>query len=178
MHMLICAIVYARDEEEALEKGETIFGELVERGTFDYFAMFDDDTYSSPKERWGDIPAVVNIEHPDAKKLIDDAMDKTWRYFKENITVVRKLLDAYTDEEIFEEEAKEEKIGSGGFDPIRIARHYFYCIGQYKGFAIFLYDNDGEGIRTRWHLKNVLNKWDDEKYKDLDIWVVPADVHF
>ena len=170
MHMLICAIMYACDEEEALEKGETIFGELVERGTFDYFGP--------PQERWGDVPAAVNIRHPDAKKLIDDAMEKTWKLFKENIRVVRKLLDAYTDEEIFEERAKEEKIGSGGFDPIRIARYYFYCVGQYKGPSVFLYDNDGEGIVTHEHLKNVLNKWNDEKYKDLDIWVVPADVHF
>ena len=171
MHMLICAIVYARDEEEALERGETIFESLVERGIFDYF--------DSPKERWGDVPAVVNIEHPDAKKLINDAMDKMWRNFKENITVVRKLLDAYTDEEIFEERAKVEKISSQeGFDPIRIARYYFLCVGRYEGPDVFLYDDDGEGIRTHEHLKNVLNKWDDEKYKDLDIWVVPADVHF
>jgi len=177
MHMLICAIVYACDEEEALEKGETIFGELVERGTFDYFGMFDDDTPPSPKERWGNVPAAVNIQHPDAKKLIDNAMDNTWKEFKENITIVRKLLDAYTDEEIFEEAAAVKKLGKK-FDPIDIARHYFYCIGQYEGPSIFLYDNDGVGIRTREHLKNVLNKWDDEKYKGLDIWVVPADVHF
>ena len=176
MHMLICAIVYARDEEEALERGETIFEELVERGTFDYFGMFNDDTPFA-KERWGDVPAVVNIRHPDAKKLIDDAMEKTWKEFKENITVVRKLLDAYTDEEIFEETAKEEKIGSGGFDPIRIARRYFDYIARSEGLGVYLYDGNGIGITSRHQLKEVMNKWE-KMYEDLDIWLVSAELGF
>jgi len=179
MHALIYAIVYAHDEEEALEKAKNIFGSLVERHVFDYFVTFN-VTVLSPKDRWGDIPAVMNALHPDAMKRISDAMDITWKEFKNNITVVRKLLDTYTDEEIFEENTKEEKIGKEelAIDPIYIARHYFDCIARSEGPGIYLYDNDGAGITSRRVLKYVMNKWYDREYKDLDIWLVPADVHF
>ena len=62
-------------------------------------------------------------------------------------------------------------------------RYQFQCIGQSGGSGIWLYDNDGSGIRTRHHLDNALTKWPDldytsEEYKGLDVWVVPADVHY
>jgi len=175
MHALIYAIVYAHNEEEALEKAKNIFADLVERNVFDYFATFDMTPFS-PRDRWGNIPAVMNALHPDAMKRISDAMDMTWKEFKENITTVRKLLDTYTDEEIFEEEAKVEK--SKEFNPIHIARHYFDCVARSEGPGVFLYDNDGAGITSRRVLKYVMNKWNDKEYEDLDIWLVPADVHF
>ena len=62
-------------------------------------------------------------------------------------------------------------------------RYWCYVAGAYTGSSIWLYDNDGEGIRSREHLKNVLNKWADSKttssetYEGLKVFVVPADVH-
>jgi len=177
MHVLVYAIVYARNKEEALEKAKAIFAGLYEKRLIAYFATFDMTDFS-PQERWGyDIPAVMNALRPDAMKRINEAMDKTWEFFKENITVVRKLLDTYTDEEIFEEEAKEEKIGNGGFDPIRIARRYFDYIARSEGLGIYLYDGNGIGITSRHQLKEVMNKWE-KMYEDLDIWLVPAELGF
>jgi len=60
-------------------------------------------------------------------------------------------------------------------------RFQFYEIGTHRGPTIWLYDNDREGIRTKNHLKNVLAKWPDQnrnEYKDLEVWVIPADMHY
>ena len=49
-----------------------------------------------------------------------------------------------------------------------------------------LYDNDGSAINNREHLKDALGKWEHlyEKemkanpYRELNTYVIPADVHF
>ena len=55
--------------------------------------------------------------------------------------------------------------------------NYCFQFGQYEGTQIYLYGNDGEGIRNEKTLKNVLNKWDSKDYEDLDVFVVPCDCH-
>lgn len=184
MHTVIYAIVYAEDEDEALEKGKEIFEQLVEETIFDYYTTFDDDTSTvSGKARWGDLPPVISAIHPDGIEMIDGAMEQTWKEFKENISTIRKLLEKYTDEEIFEEATSDGEKGSEE-TYINMARHYFYEVGRYKGPSVYLYDNDGEGIRDKRHLRNVLNKWSNQyedkenPYKDLGVYIVPADVHY
>ena len=41
-----------------------------------------------------------------------------------------------------------------------------------------MYDSDGEGIKSRDHLNNVLTKWGNIKPTDEKVFVVPADVHY
>lgn len=57
--------------------------------------------------------------------------------------------------------------------------------GAYIGPCVRLYDQDGEGIRERKHLQNVLNKWacnnsgkPDPELEGLNLYIVPADVHY
>ena len=54
----------------------------------------------------------------------------------------------------------------------------FFSIGDYNGASCWLYDDDGQGIKNRDHLNNTLNKWNDDELKGLDVYIVPADVHY
>ena len=168
MHMVIRAIVYAKDKEEALENAEHIFGKLV--GTsrpFDYYTMFrdGDDKYGvSGRSRWKDIPAVAKATSKEGTSLIENGMKYTVDAFNGALDQIKGYIrDDDTENSMF--------------------RYYCYVIGQYEGPDVFLYDQDGEGIRDRKHLENVLNKWagasisSSKEYEKLKIFVVPADVH-
>ena len=165
MHMVIRAIVPGEDRREALDNAHEVFQSLVDRGHFDYYATFDD---SFARERWGNIPAVVPVESKQGKQLIDEAINSTKRDFCEALDNIRSALAMATNEELFEERLSEGK--KGKLDPL--FRYYCYCIGQYAGPYIWLYDRYGEGIRNSKDLK-----WDLERNNE-KLWVVPADVHY
>ena len=177
MHMVIRAIVYAENKEDALGNANDIFDRLCEHGTFDYFTMFDEiGSRVSGRGRWGNLTPVAKVTSPEGKELIDEGWEATVREFKSAIKEVRKIIEKFTDEEIMEEKTIKE-------EDFFMPRYFFGKIGQYQGSGIWLYDNDGSGIRTRHHLDNALTKWPDldytsEEYKGLDVWVVPADVHY
>ena len=177
MHMVIRAIVYAENKEDALDNARDIFDKLCERGTFDYFTMFDEEgSCVSGRGRWGNLTPVAKVTSPEGKELIDEGWEATVREFKSAMKEIRKIIAQFTDEEIMEEKTVKEK-------DFFMPRYQFYCIGQYDGSGIWLYDNDGSGIRTRHHLDNALTKWPDldhtsEEYKGLEVWIVPADVHY
>ena len=177
MHMVIKAIVYATNPEEALDNARSIFDNLCERGTFDYFTMFDETGSSvSGRGRWGDLIPVANEDSPEGIKLVNEGWESTVSDFNEAMEEIRKNIILLTNEEIMEEQGDSFLI-----------RYRFHQIGQYEGSEIWLYDNDGSGIRSKHHLNNALNKWPDlkavseedaGKYDGLDVWVVPTDVHY
>lgn len=191
MHMLIAFIVYADDPDEAFAHARSLAEELVSRNIFDYCLSFHDE-YAT--QRWGEIPPVLEANSKEGKKLIQRLMDYTWKEFKENIGMIRKLLEKFTDEEIFEEAPSELKQIAAGlqnngneFWPLRINRVYFHDCARFLGsHSVFLFDNDGEPIATRRHLKCVLNKWANvykdmkrpNPYADKKIYVVPFDAHY
>ena len=177
MHMIIRAIVYAGSYKGALEKGRVIFERLTEEGgVFDYYVTFDGEgSPVSGRGRWGYLPGVSLVTSRMGQKLIKDGMKWTKQGFIRSLQTLRKVLGERIDEEIFEAE----------FDD-GLFRYHCHCAGQYEGSEIYLYDNDGGGIRTPKHLENVLNKWEclhgyegkKNPYEGLGIYVVPADVHF
>jgi len=188
MHMVIGAVVYAHNEEEALNKARNTFERLCGEGqAFDYYVLFDEDLPMSGKNRWGNLPTVVRADSPEGKRLIDSRMRATKSEFMQDMAEIRKGLLNLTDEELFNEELgpnaiairaldQSEHIGFS-YDPSMI-KFSMRQVGAYVGPSVYLYDNDGGGIRTPRHLNNVLNKWDNaNEYKDLDVFVVPADVH-
>jgi len=178
MHMVIRAIVYAENKEDALDNARNIFDRLCKRGTFDYFTMFDEvGSCVSGRGRWGDLTPVAKVTSPEGKELVDEGWEATVREFKFAITKIRKALEKFTDEEVMEEKSLKDKE-----EDCFMVRYRFHQVGQYEGPEIWLYDNDGSGIRTRHHLDNALNKWPDldhtsKGYEGLDVWIVPADVH-
>lgn len=177
MHQIIYAITYAKSKEEALDCAEEIFTKLCEdQYPFDYYTLFNEnDAPASGKARWGEMISVTLANSKEGKKLVNDGMKATRSSFYNNIKEVRSRLEKYTDKELFN-----EKDNDGMF------KYYMHCAGSYEGHEIFLYDNDGAGIRNEKTLRNVLNKWDclykKEKsgnpHKNLNVYVIPCDVHY
>lgn len=182
MHMVIRAIVYAKTADEALKKGKTIFDRLIENGiVFDWYTTFDDNTSTtSGKARWDNIPPVAKTDSAEGKKLIEEGMKYTRDEFFERTQDLRSILAKYSNAELFETNYLDVSGCGVSF------RYTASCIGQYEGCCIWLYNNDGCGIKNPTHLENVLNKWKcnyekygiENPYKELDVWVVPADVHY
>jgi len=166
MHQLIRAIVYAKNKEEGLEKAKEIFESLCENQyPYDYYSTFDKE---SPRKRWGNLPVITLANSKIGKKLIEDGWRSTKQEFYRNLKIIREILKKKSNYQLLLK----------SFDD-NLFRYRCYLIGEFRGSSCFLYDNDGEGIKSVKHLNYVLNKWNNEKkYKGLKIYVVPADVHF
>ena len=97
--------------------------------------------------------------------------------------IVRHHLNIYTDDDFLK--GSYEKPDGAEWDVQRV-QYFLYGAGSYTGSSWWLYDSNGEAIRNKAHLDNVLNKWkclyeDEHKinpYKDEKIWITKADVHF
>lgn len=200
MHEVIRAIVYPHNEKEALDRARDIFENLCGRRgqPFDYFVLFDEDSPMSGKNRWGNLPVVARADSPEGRKLISDGMQYTRDEFMENMAQIREALLVLSDEELFTEELRPSSIAARAFDEATnrkkfsftylpgMIKHFMYHAGEYIGPSIYLYDDNGSGIKTPEHLSGVLSKWKclyedqgkENPYKDLDIFVVPADVHY
>ncbi|MHA1329596.1 MAG: hypothetical protein ACTSR2_00830 [Candidatus Hodarchaeales archaeon] len=165
MHQLIRIIVYGKNKEEALEKAVGILDDFCEIHRFDYYSLFDEDFAT---KRWGKLPVIARADSKIGKKLIEDGLKFTKKELYYNLNEIRKVLKKKTNYQIW----------NTPYFSSDLFRFRCYLVGQTKGSAIFLYDNDGEGIGDPHHLKGVLNKWDSDKYKGLNVYVVPADIHY
>ena len=188
MPQVIRIICYSNNKKEARERAEEILNDNLvgEDKPFDYSTFFDDNTSSvSGKSRWGNLPPVCLADSKEGKKLIDEGMKSTKDYFMTHIKDVRELIDFYSDEELFEEKIIDTKKkiiveleNKKDTSDLHMFKYYCNCLGQYRGHSIFVYDNDGEGIRNYQHLKDVLNKWGAKEYKGLKCYVIPCDCHY
>ena len=162
MHMVIRVIVYASSQEEALKKGKKVLSKLCEEEKFDYYATFDEEgLVVAGKDRWGNLPVVAKLSSKEGKKLISEGFCAMRKEFYRCLNKIRKYLKENSNKQLFEDTS--------------LFRYYCYCLGQYSGSEIWLYNNDGEGIRNTRELKWALNP---ESISKENIWVVPADVHF
>ena len=187
MHQIIRIICYAISPEEARERAENILNNNLvgEDNPFDYGTFFDNNTArGSGKARWGNITSVCLADSKEGKKLITEGMKITKDEFIENNKKIKEMINYYSDEELFEEEvidtkkkileSLENKKNTSNLD---MFRYYCHCLGEYEGTNVYLYDNDGSGIRSNKNLKNVLNKWGADEYKNLKVFILPIDVH-
>ncbi|MEM3453336.1 MAG: hypothetical protein QW835_06920 [Candidatus Hadarchaeum sp.] len=183
MHVLIAAIVEANDKIDALNQGKKIFDDLVDRSDFDYYATFDDP---SAGQRWSRLPYAARLTSKEGKDLLEFILDATKNELFEKLKTIRKLLRDYDDEDIWygddidclPADKKVYRILKGGKridfeNSVRFFRYCCYCIGAYSGPYVFLYDEDGDGIRDCTELKHFLEKKGEQK-----LWIVPADAHF
>ena len=162
--MIIRAIVFADNGEEAIEEAEIIFERFVEEGVFDYYTPFNDGTSKvSGVARWGEKTAFLLAKSKEGKREISQAMKATKKYFFENIKELRNLLKNYSDDEIFED-------NNGWTD----FRYRCYHLGRSIGSDVFLYNYEGDGILNKKQLKEILSRKPEQK----KVYVVPADVHY
>ena len=164
MHMIIRTIVYANSESDALSVARENFQSLCEgQYPFDYYDMFD---YGG-SSYWGDIyPSVAEIDSKKGRELLLGGWRATLRDMRYNLQKIREITEGMKITEIMYNLRK------------NLLQYHFKSVGDYIGESVWLYDNDGEGIKYREHLNNVLNKWDNAEYKDMKVYIVPADVHY
>ena len=178
MHMIIRAIVYADDKLAALKKAKEVFEYLTDgEKPFDYYGLFGNDDYA--EDRWGHFKSVYNLTEKDGIRLVEEGWESTVKDMEEYFEKGKEYLNkCKTVHDILSPDPKDADASMG--------RWYLGKLGSYDGSSVWLYDNDGSGIATRDHLDNTISKWKclyedrDKKnpYAGLDVWVVPADVHF
>tara|TARA_R100001082_G_scaffold105683_1_gene77963 strand:+ start:194 stop:688 length:495 start_codon:yes stop_codon:yes gene_type:complete len=164
MHMVIRNIVYANSESEALSISHSNFDNLCEGGRpFDYYDTFDNGGTSY----WGrKLSPTSKINTEEGRKLIVDGWRNTLRDMRYHLQEIQKITENKSALEIIKS-LKHNHL-----------QYHYKSIGDYRGSGVWMYDNDGEGIKSRKHLDNVINKWGANEYRDKDIYIVPADVHY
>jgi len=164
MHMIIRNIVYANSGSEAISKARNNMDNLCEgQYPFDYYDTFDNGGTSY----WGDrLQPVSEISTAEGRKLVVDGWRNTLRDMRYHLQEIRKITENKSDLEIIQS-LKDSHL-----------QYHYYSIGMYQGSVVWMYDSDGEGIKSRSHLNNVLNKWDAKNLQDQKVFVVPADVHY
>ncbi|WP_158059539.1 hypothetical protein [Halorussus halophilus] len=160
MHLVIYALVDASTEDEALAAGKSAFATLVgsRYAPFDYYVTFDEEgTTVAGKARWGDLPTAARLDSPAGEELLEVAWTATEREFERNLKKIRDGLSEFDDEEIMRD--------------TDLVRHACYALGAYRGPAVHLYTETGDGIRDAVHLEEVIDRLETP-------WIVPADVHY
>jgi len=160
--MVIRVIVYASSKEEALEKGKKVFTQLCEEKNFDYYTTFDKEgLVVAGKDKKGNLPVVAKLSSKEGKKLISKGFCPMRKNFYYYLNKIRKCLQEKSNKQLFEDSF--------------LFRYYCHCLGQYSGTEIWLYNNDGKGIKNARELKLALNP---EGISKENIWIVPANVYF
>ena len=95
-----------------------------------------------------------------------DGWRNTLRDMRWHLQEIRKITENKSDLEIIQS-LKDSHL-----------QYHYKSVGDYRGAGVWMYDSDGEGIKSRSHLNNVLNKWDAKNLQDQKVFVVPADVHY
>ena len=175
MHKVIRIIVYANSKEEALERAkETLEQYLVgEEKPFDYYTTFDIPKKSAPmsgRARWGNLPPAVKLMSKKGIELLDKAWEWTVEEFKEHLEELIKI-------------GKECNWDFRKLMEDNWFKYHALCLGEEKGWGVWVFDEDGNGIKSLEHLKNVIEKWksvlgEENPYKDKEVWIVPVDVHY
>ena len=194
MHMLIGVLVFSKTEEKAIKKARDIVDNLTgDDKPFDYSTFFtpEEDSPSSGASRYGNRKPAMLVDSLEGRELTEKLLGYTKQELFENLEKVRSGLSVLTPEDVWNGTSKTERSSNPASKENHIEygpgmfRYYCREVGQYKGSSIFLYDQDGEGIRDQQHYDNVMDKWEllykdesENPYKDLDLYIVPVDVHF
>lgn len=177
MDMMIRGLVYGNDEEEGLSKAkEDVFEPLVVDGPFDRYLTVDED-FEEFARRYadaGDLPAVTRSTTDMGEALIGAGWEATVTEYRQSFARLREFLDEHDQHEFWYDADVNSEYS---FD--------FRSIGEEQGSSTYLYDQDGQGLRTRDHLNQVLNHWD-SNYGSLDqnplmeknLYIIPAEVRY
>lgn len=173
MHILLRVLILADDKNEAEQKAQNFIENEYCNKEFDYCKLAEGN--------WGNNIKTSKYNTKEGKQLIDEGLNYTKQEFLRNLKEIRKILEVYSDEEIFEEEEDKEKninekvvykLDNKELPNLNV-KYPFNCLGQYGGNNIYVYGENWGGITNNNDLKNFL--------KDIDLnelWVVPIDAHY
>ena len=191
MKKLLNILVFAKDSESALEEARKVVSE--KRGTSRIDGSFGHYIdYSNGRQ----IPVfqVSTARFPTNEKrglrVLNSAMEKNRRVFKESMALIRHHIANYTDDQLFNEIEGRGEIEIDGqriFDNPGSFRDYCGLVyDKIQGQSVYLYDIKGRGITSPLILQKFLNgcnpdPWDFNKsegqglYWDQPLWMVSFD---
>ena len=191
MHKIIRILVYAYDHKEALERGRMLLERLCDcQKPYDYYTIFgseeDDGSWVSGTGRFGPQPQAILATSTEGKKIIEQSMQYTLENIQDAWKKVKLAMFKGNPEDFFEHELQPHRIDNADEDDIEwykdidMPRHYFNHLGYAYAGNCWVYGNDGEGVLSRRHLNNILNKWNrvTNEYDDMNIYIISADVHY
>lgn len=170
MHKVITLIVYAENEDDAVSKADSMLEDMCGEGRmYDWYSLFTEESKNTTAGigRWDNLPLVTLANSKIGKELIDEGWNATKEEMKEALSELHKKTKDMTDEDI-------EKLIKKHDSELE---YLAYKVSDEDNTS-YLYDNDGIAIRDEEHLNKTLNKWDNPKYNDLKIYLVPADIHW
>lgn len=157
MHYLVNLIVEADNEEHANGEADRIMSELVDWHDFDWYQTTGDSS------RWENCWNPQKLTSKEAQAMVASAMTEQREVFVETISVIRIMLNLYSDDEIFNEEFTK-------IEGLHLSRHQFTKAGGYHGSTSRLFDNYGDVILSNKQLDMYLREPD-------GLWVVQVDAH-
>ena len=164
--MLIQGLVYAEDEDEALETAkQDVFDPLVWHRTFDYYVTFDQDGSGvAGRDRWGPLRAAAPAETDIGEQQIRTGWKSTVDQYETSFDRIEEFLQEHETDEFWED-----------FETYHDYRHYFDIVSESQGPSTYLYDHQGLGIRNQNQLEDAYQQPENQ---DKELYVVPADVHY
>jgi len=171
MHQLVHGLVYAESPEDAYTTArDEVFETVVTEGAADHYALFNEDLDRSPIDRWSDVPAVARVDDEEGRRLVERGWESSVDEYRKRFDRIEELLSSQDREAFW----KDGMVHSD-------YAHEFRSLGQRRGMSTFLYDQNGEGVRHREHLERIEDAVDDldlERYQNLELYVVPADLQY
>tara|TARA_Y100000310_G_scaffold290346_1_gene317463 strand:+ start:772 stop:1254 length:483 start_codon:yes stop_codon:yes gene_type:complete len=160
MHALIGISVKATNHDEAVDQAEDYFNDrLLNNYGIDWGVPVEDG------ERYDNIPVPCPVLSPKGIAFADRCMENTRDAFYESMKIIRKGLEAISDEDLWKEDNYELML-----------RYHMNQAGAYGGHAIRLYDESwGEGVRDAGSYDKVQMGWNDDTS---ETWIVPMDIHY
>lgn len=174
MHLIIRVIVHAKDENEALKKGEDILNELVKKEIFDCYRTFESENGDEWKGDWSHLSPVVLASSPEGRRFIDVGWQYTVGRFTEALEKIKLVIQYLTPEQMLEETSSEDlpKDIKENIHP-SIIRCYFHelsdCVETSSRYLYF----EQEPITRERDLE-----WALIAKEGLNVYVIPADVHY
>jgi hypothetical protein len=93
------------------------------------------------------------------------------------MTRIRKCLKLYSDEAIMEEGRDQSGVQPRD-DFLMLARHHMHNAGTFRGPHIWIYNEHGEGIRSKFDMWGLTHNYGNPTPAGKKLWVIPADVHY
>ena len=166
MHMLIHGLVYAEDEDEALESAkQDVFDPLVQHRTFDYYVTFDQEGNGvAGRDRWGPLRAAAHAETDIGEQQIRTGWKSTVDQYETSFERIEEFLEERQTDDFWED-----------LETYHEYRHHFDAVSEHRGPSTHLYNQNGQGIRNRSQLEDAYRQPENQ---DQELFAVPADVHY
>ena len=191
MHKIIYLIVRGDTKKEAWGKREYIRDYLCSEKnnlSYDYGTFFNEKSQVSGASRWGPLPSIAKLSSKEGKFLLNRGLATIRNEFLTDLKEVKKVIEEYTDEEIYDEKVTDpkslilESLKDKTFDSSHRLHMFRYYLGQMSdemrnGWIYFLDDNDNDKFIHGF--KGHLNFEEEMQIEDkTKLWIMPMDVHY